>query len=788
MSETDTNKDRFTPDEVIAKQRNKQLFVLSAIIVVLAVFVLLTRQFKEEEAPIKDVLLAGGMEDETSFVKDDVKQVEIWKGPDGKKLLLNRDGNEWRVPSRFNAPADTSDVDALLLQVLESRRLNRASTETESQFANYRLDDKNAVHLRITSRDGKELLHVMVGRSETGARDFVRLTGEGAPPGIFELTGGGGDFNTLYSALNLDSNGEPQARRWISTKGFQPLPFDAVVQEITIKDGETELAFARKQGVDETQDEWELIKPQRVTANGQEVRSVIDALMNYNAGDIAGLAENQQEFGIVASGREIVLRYRSEGPNLRTVRLYFGKQNDDNEVAVWQKENDKGDYIYWAGDFILSRLFRAKADFLQKERVQPVPVGAEVQHASVLDEGTTLELQREKTGSTISWKLLQPWQNEAAQNEVSGLLTALNNLQGYRTQGESDREALGVSPGLARKVITLQYSGTTPGNDRDGQDAEDPPETQPEDPQPEPEKPALKTTILYFGTTVQGEVPMLHVRDEVEELWWVAESALERLFRQPINFVKPQPVNMIPEGWDLQEVRRVGDGKVTQMVHESVAENGSKRWMLKEPTEEMANQGEALVLANAIKNLVAVEQGALDKEEFGLGEGLSTRTIDLRITKGEESQVVSLYFGKQKWERATLMVSAGGEEKFYLLPQSEADALFNRVLHEYDVKVRHILISWKGKNPRVTPKDRERTKEEATELANQLLERTRAGEDFTELQMKHNEDSADPTAVYDVNPRSQWAPEFTELSARLEIGEAGIAETAFGYHIIKRIE
>lgn len=62
MSETgDKQSDRFTPDEVIAKQRNRQLFVLSGIIIVLAVLVLITRQFKDDESPLKDVLLAGGM-------------------------------------------------------------------------------------------------------------------------------------------------------------------------------------------------------------------------------------------------------------------------------------------------------------------------------------------------------------------------------------------------------------------------------------------------------------------------------------------------------------------------------------------------------------------------------------------------------------------------------------------------------------------------------------------------------------------------------------------------------
>lgn len=784
MSETgDKQSDRFTPDEVIAKQRNRQLFVLSGIIIVLAVLVLITRQFKDDESPLKDVLLAGGMADETSFLKSDVKQIEIWKGPEGQRLTLNRDGEEWRVPGRFNAPADKSDIDALLKQVLESRRLNRASTETEAQFVNYRLDDANAVHLRLTNDKGEELLHVLVGRSETGARDFVRLAGPDAPPGIFELTGAGGSFNTLYSTLNLGSDGEPQARRWISTRGFKPLEFDAVVESVGIKDGESQLVFSRKAGSDETQDEWELTTPHKATANGAEVRSIIDALMNYNAGDIAGRDTDAPKFEFMQTGREITLTTR-EGSNLRTTRLFFGRTNDDNEVAVWLKADDKGEYIYWAGDFILTRLFRPKSDFLQKQRIEVTPPGAEIESITLADEGTMTELQRERQGAATSWQLLQPWLSPAERTEVSNLLTGLNTLQGYRTEGEADHDALGVTPGIATRVITLRYKPLRAGDDRDGQEEADPAEGTQEEPQPE--TPKLKTVTLYFGKTQQREVPMLRVSDAGQELYWVNETALSRLFVLPVNYAQPQSIRLVPEGWALEEVRRLKDGKVVQMVQKAVAEDGGKRWMLNEPVEDMANQTEALALVRAIEELAGVAQVELNTEEFKLGESISSRALDLRLVNEGESQIVSVYFGEPKWERTTVFVTRGEERQYFLVSQPDAERLFSIILQDYDVKVRHILISWEGQG--VPLKQPGRTKEQAHELAKRLLQRYRDGEDFIELQLEFNEDSMDPTAVFDVTPQANLVEPFKRVSGSLEVNEAGIAESRFGYHVIKRIE
>ncbi|MBZ0135552.1 MAG: peptidylprolyl isomerase [Planctomycetes bacterium] len=780
---TEGKGDRFTPDEVIATQRNRQLFVLSGVIIVLAALVYLTTTFKDTESPLKDVPLVGGTLDDPAFAKEDVKQIELWVGAQGDRLAIARDGKQWRVPSRFNAPADESDVDALLLQVFAAKRLNRAGTETESQYVNYRLSDAQGVHLRLTDDKGGELLHVMVGRGETGARDFVRLMGDGTDPGIFELTGAGGDFNTLYSTLNLDADGAPQAKGWISTKGFQTMPFTAVAQSLAIKDGDSTLVFKRKQGADETEEAWELTEPHVVPADGAEVRAVIDALMNYNASDIAGRDTDATGFGFMESGREIALTYSDES-NIRTVRLYFGRLNDDNEVAVWLKSEDKGEYIYWAGDFILSRLFRPKADFVKKQRVSPYPDGADIDNITILDDGALLELAREKQGSVVNWKLLQPWASPGSQIAVSGLLVALNTLQGYRTGGEADYDALGVSPGLATRVITLRYIPRGVPDDSDGQDETDPPDGQP----PADTELAHETATLYFGKTRQGEVPMLRISGDKTDLYWLSETVLERLFRPAIDFAMPKAFKPVPEGWTLSEVRRVNDGKVGRMVHKPVAEDGGKRWMLGDGDDEMANQTEAAGLIRDLNALEGIGQATLDKQEYGLGEGLSARMIDLRLTRDESTQVVSLYFGKSKWDRVTLMIASEGAEQFYLVAPSSVDALFSRVLKDYNVKVRHILISWAGKNPRVTPMDPDRTKEQATALANELLERFRNGEEFTELQKTHNEDSADPTAVYDVDPRSQWVPEFKELSSRLEVGEADIVESDFGYHIITRIE
>lgn len=106
------------------------------------------------------------------------------------------------------------------------------------------------------------------------------------------------------------------------------------------------------------------------------------------------------------------------------------------------------------------------------------------------------------------------------------------------------------------------------------------------------------------------------------------------------------------------------------------------------------------------------------------------------------------------------------------------------------VTVTHILVSWKGASPRVTPKDPERTKEQAWELVEQLWNRYKTEptkENWTALQARYNEDSK-PHERYGVpDPTGQpLAKPFTDCAKSTNVNFARIVETEFGYHLIRR--
>ncbi len=115
------------------------------------------------------------------------------------------------------------------------------------------------------------------------------------------------------------------------------------------------------------------------------------------------------------------------------------------------------------------------------------------------------------------------------------------------------------------------------------------------------------------------------------------------------------------------------------------------------------------------------------------------------------------------------------------------------------VVVQHVLISYKG---RIRGKEIDRTKKQAQALAEKLLERAQAGEDFDALVKEYTDDSY-PGIYTVINrgvpvpsdgfKREQMARRFGDVAFKLEVGGIGLANyhpegSPYGYHIIKRLE
>lgn len=104
-------------------------------------------------------------------------------------------------------------------------------------------------------------------------------------------------------------------------------------------------------------------------------------------------------------------------------------------------------------------------------------------------------------------------------------------------------------------------------------------------------------------------------------------------------------------------------------------------------------------------------------------------------------------------------------------------------------RVKHILISWKDIDSH-DPRADHRTKAQAEEIVKKLMGQIKAGADFDQLVRENSEDpgSAASAMSIEVSTDAQLVIEFKQLGLRLHVGEVGVVQSDYGFHIMKRVE
>jgi peptidyl-prolyl cis-trans isomerase D len=109
-------------------------------------------------------------------------------------------------------------------------------------------------------------------------------------------------------------------------------------------------------------------------------------------------------------------------------------------------------------------------------------------------------------------------------------------------------------------------------------------------------------------------------------------------------------------------------------------------------------------------------------------------------------------------------------------------------------RVKHILIGWKDLAGAYTgemdPRAAGRTKAEAEATVKSLMAQIAGGADFDTLMAAHSEDPGATTQPdgYWVTPDAKLVLEFRQLGLRLHVGEVGVVQSDYGFHIMKREE
>jgi parvulin-like peptidyl-prolyl isomerase len=126
----------------------------------------------------------------------------------------------------------------------------------------------------------------------------------------------------------------------------------------------------------------------------------------------------------------------------------------------------------------------------------------------------------------------------------------------------------------------------------------------------------------------------------------------------------------------------------------------------------------------------------------------------------------------------------------------ESHDIIERAEAAKKVQIQHILIEWKTsaivRAGQGDPRAKDRSKADADKLAKEVLDKVRANGDMQKLMKEFSEDAStkDSTKPIDITAEMQLGDQFDSLkrlALRLKLGEAGLAKSPLGWHIVKHV-
>lgn len=147
----------------------RQLIVLVVIMVILITLVMVKKaqvppEITQEEFTELDINV-----DDTK-----VETIEIGKGSGPAMLRMQKEGETWRIPDKWNAPVSRDKVTSALGMLKDLKGELRASSA--DLFTDFGIGDDKAFFVRMKDAEDKDLLHFLIGTEQPRySSSFIRL-------------------------------------------------------------------------------------------------------------------------------------------------------------------------------------------------------------------------------------------------------------------------------------------------------------------------------------------------------------------------------------------------------------------------------------------------------------------------------------------------------------------------------------------------------------------------------------------------------------------------------------
>ncbi len=304
--------------------KTKQLLILGAIFVVLAIVVLILENPFGQSDYEKKIETAVPLF--PNFNQEQVTTIEIIA--DGATTTLSKQNGDWGVASMDNYPADSEGISELLSKVAEFKNTQLVSNNPEKQ-AEFEVDS-TGVEAKLMDANGTLLAHLFVGKTTPGfLSSYVRAA----------------DANEVYVAQGyLQSVFNKGDRTWKDRTIFD---FNkGILTQLNISSPEETLELHL-----DANGTWQMLKPVAAAVKQTEIDSLITTFSDLDTDDFAEATDDLGEYGLDIP-QSTISAVRNDGT---TATLHIGKEVDGKL------------YVKRADTETVFRLFKSNVDRLIKK-------------------------------------------------------------------------------------------------------------------------------------------------------------------------------------------------------------------------------------------------------------------------------------------------------------------------------------------------------------------------------------------------------------------------------------
>ena len=236
-----------------------------------------------------------------SLKQDDISKIDL-KKKDAEEIVLAKNNGQWQITVPKPLGADQSTVSGML-STLSSLNSDRLVEEKASNLSQYGLADA-PFEAAITEKDNKTQKLLLGDKTPSDNAVYAKLDGD---PRVFTIA--------TYEKNNID-------------KSFNDLRDKRLITANQDKISKVEL-MAKKQDIEfgRNKDEWQLVKPKPLRADGTQVDDLV-----------RNLADAKMELGSADDSKKIAAAFASAAP------VATAKVTDESGTQELQVRKNKDDY------------------------------------------------------------------------------------------------------------------------------------------------------------------------------------------------------------------------------------------------------------------------------------------------------------------------------------------------------------------------------------------------------------------------------------------------------------